>query len=592
MSKFHWGKLFLYGGIDREDYNAIRPLVWERNLHSLRITALLAAGIGGLFLLINSLQRSGTQIPYLILFCGSILTLCLLPLVRKKSNREIWSILFCYGQMILICGYATFLSTLPANHDIPATSVVVFISLLPLSIDDRPVRMFAVMLAESILYLLLSNKMKSPHAFSLDIMNIVTFCAMGMILYVVICTRNLRELWQTERVRKMTLHTIQTLANAIDAKDPYTKGHSIRVSEYAVMIAEGLGWDKTRIDDLRYSALLHDIGKIGVPDSLLNKPSRLTDVEFDIIKSHTTTGGEILGERTVIKTARDVALSHHERYDGKGYPRGLRGEEITEEARIVGIADAFDAMNSNRIYRKACSREYILNQLKEGRGKQFDPQYVDVLIDLWNRGLLDESIKKGAESGKEKEKFEASLHEAVETFVNENASDELLMADIQQAGRYEGALDVGYNQFATLYEFAANLEKRFDHPFKLILITLDRRKSGEDSSSINFENAMFYMDRAIRISIRDVDIVTQYNRRQFLVIMLGADASGVRIAVDRIFKSYFRMSGSNVFSPSYSIVGTDDHAFKRTGEPNKTESQGGQGNETIITGKMRSTDPQ
>ena len=464
--------------------------------------------------------------------------------------------------MILICGYATFLSTLQANHDIPATSIVVFIALLPLSIDDRPVRMFAVMLVESILYLLLSHKMKSPHAFSLDIMNIVTFCAVGMILYVVIYTRNLRELWQTERVQKMTLHTIQTLANAIDAKDPYTKGHSTRVSEYAVMIAEELGWEKTRIDDLRYSALLHDIGKIGVPDSLLNKPSRLTDVEFDIIKSHTTTGGEILGETTVIKPARDVALSHHERYDGKGYPRGLKGKEITEEARIVGIADAFDAMNSNRIYRKACSREYILNQLEEGRGKQFDPQYADVLIDLWNRGLLDESIKKGAESGKEKEKFEASLHEALETFVNENASDELLMADIQQAGRYEGALDVEYNQFATLYEFAANLEKRFDHPFKLILITLERRKSGEDLSSINFENAMFYMDRAIRISIRDVDIVTQYNRRQFLVIMLGADASGVRIAVDRIFKSYFRMSGSNVFSPSYSIVGTDDHEIK------------------------------
>ena len=359
MSGFHYGKLFLYGGIDRDDFNAIRPLVWRRNLRSMRITASLAAGIGALFLLINVFLRSGTQIPYLILLAGSVLTLGLLPLVRKKGGREIWSLLLCYGQMILICGYATFLSMLPANYDIPATSVVVFIAILPLSVDDRPVRMFAAMLGESVLYLLLSHQMKSPHAFMLDMMNIVTFCVAGMILYVVICARNLRELWQSEQVRQMTLHTIQTLANAIDAKDPYTKGHSTRVSQYAVMIAGALGWEKERIEDLRYAALLHDIGKIGVPDSLLNKPSRLTDVEFAIIKSHTTTGGEILGEHTVVKPARDVALSHHERYDGKGYPHGLSGTEITEEARIVSIADAFDAMNSNRIYRKARSRNYI-----------------------------------------------------------------------------------------------------------------------------------------------------------------------------------------------------------------------------------------
>ena len=575
ISGFQCRKLFRYGGIDCDDFNAIRPLVWQRNLKSLRITASLAAGIGALFLLINTFLRSGTQAPYLILLGGSMLTLCLLPLVRKKGGREIWSLLLCYGQMILIYGYATFLSMLPANYDIPATSTVVFIALLPLSIDDRPVRMFAVMLGESVLYLLLSHKMKSSHAFTLDMMNIVTFCATGMILYAVICSRNLRELWHSERVRKMTLHTIQTLANAIDAKDPYTKGHSTRVSQYAVMSAGALGWDKERIDDLRYAALLHDIGKIGVPDSLLNKPTRLTDVEFDIIKSHTTTGGEILGERTVITPVRDVVLSHHERYDGKGYPRGLSGTEITEEARIVGIADAFDAMNSNRIYRKACSRNYILNQLKEGRGKQFDPQYVDILIDLWNRGLLDESLKLSAESGIKNEKIEASLHEAVETFVNESTSDDLLMANIQQAGRYEGALDIEYSQFAKLYEFVANLEKRFEYPFKLILITLER-KDGEESFTINLENAMFYMDRAIRISIRDVDIVTQYNSRQFLVIMLGTDLSGVNIAMDRIFKSYFRMSGSNVFSPTYSIVKTGDHDTKLTEESNQTVCEGEQ----------------
>ena len=559
MLKSRIGSILLYGGINRVDFDSVRSMVWRRNLNSLRITASLAAGIGALFLIINRFLGSGNQIPYLVLFCGSVLTLCLLPLLRgKREPREIWSLLLCYGQMILICGYATFLSTQSANYDIPATSAIVFIALLPLSIDDRPIRMFAVMLGESIAYLLLSRMMKSPHAFSLDAMNVATFCVVGMLLYAVICTRNIRELYQSERIQKMTLHTIRTLANAIDAKDPYTRGHSTRVSQYAVMIAEALGWKKARINDLRYAALLHDIGKIGVPDSILNKPTRLTDVEFDIIKSHTTTGGEILGERTVIESARDVALSHHERYDGRGYPRGLSGKEITEEARIVGIADAFDAMNSNRIYRKACDRDYILSQLKEGRGKQFDPDYADVLIDLWDRGLLDESLKSGAESKADSEKIEASLHEAVETFVSQNTSGELLVADIEQAGKYEGALNVEYSQFAKLYEFTANLEKRFEHPFKLILITLER-KGGEDSLSTNIENAMFYMERAIRISIRDVDIVTQYNRQQFLVIMLGTDLTGVNIAVDRIFKSYFRMSGSNAFTPSYMVADTAEN---------------------------------
>ena len=267
MLKSRIGSILLYGGINRVDFDSVRSMVWRRNLNSLRITASLAAGIGALFLIINRFLGSGNQIPYLVLFCGSVLTLCLLPLLRgKREPREIWSLLLCYGQMILICGYATFLSTQSANYDIPATSAIVFIALLPLSIDDRPIRMFAVMLGESIAYLLLSRMMKSPHAFSLDAMNVATFCVVGMLLYAVICTRNIRELYQSERIQKMTLHTIRTLANAIDAKDPYTRGHSTRVSQYAVMIAEALGWKKARINDLRYAALLHDIGKIGVPD--------------------------------------------------------------------------------------------------------------------------------------------------------------------------------------------------------------------------------------------------------------------------------------------------------------------------------------
>lgn len=546
------GNVLLYGGIDRCDFDSIRPMIWRRNVGVLRFTAAFAAIIGAIFIAINYFLHSNNQLPYLFLLCGSVLMLCLMALARKKKEpRELWSLLMCYGQMLLIFGYATYLSTQPANYDIPATSAIVFLALLPLSIDDRPIRMFAVMLGESILYLLLSHRLKSPHAFSLDLMNIATFGVMGMVLYAVICMRNIRELYQSGRIEKMSFQTIQTLANAIDAKDPYTKGHSTRVSQYAVKIAERLGWNPARITDLRYAALLHDIGKVGVPDSILNKPAGLTDVEYDIIKSHTTMGGEILRGGTIVDIAEDVATSHHERYDGRGYPNGLSGREISEEARLVGIADAFDAMNSSRVYRKACDREYILQQLTQGRGEQFDPEYADILIDLWNQGQLEESLK-GTYGSEDRGGTIASLHKAVESFVTENSSEELV-EDIKNSGSYEGALNVEYNQFTRLYEFMVNLKKRFNHPFELILITLEENP-GQVSTPHDLTKAMFYLERAIRISIRDVDIVTQYNRKQFLVIMLGTEQAGIRIAVDRIFKCYFRMNGSNIYSPSYTVI--------------------------------------
>ena len=556
MRKTSVVNLLLYGGIDRTDFESIRSRIWHRNLSSLRITASLAAGLGTVFLVINYLRHAGNQLPYLFLLIGGLFTWLHLLFARKKvEKREIRGVLLCYGLMILLFGYSVFLSVQPSNYDIPATSAIVFLTIIPLSIDDRPLRMFAVMLAESVAYLLLSSGLKSPNAFSLDLMNVATFCFVGMILYAVICARNIREIYQSQRIEQMSFQTIQTLANAIDAKDPYTKGHSTRVSQYAVMIAGELGWDKNRIETLRYAALLHDIGKIGVPDSILNKPGRLTDVEFGIIRSHTTMGGEILRERKIVDVAEEVALCHHERYDGTGYPHGLRGNEISDEARIVGIADAFDAMNSNRIYRKACDSNYIRQQLIDGRGKQFDPEYVDILIRLWDDGRLEESLKDAAEASEETQSLTVSLHEALDAFVSESAEPASPMDGIRDSRSYDGALNVGYDQFSKLYEFVVNLEKRFGHPFKLILITLDKN-TGEDSPAAELEKAMSFMDHAIRISIRGVDIMTQYNRQQFLVLFIGTDFSGVEKAADRIFKSYFRMSGSNAFSPSYTVVET------------------------------------
>lgn len=205
-------------------------------------------------------------------------------------------------------------------------------------------------------------------------------------------TRAVRE--QAMRLRVLNEEMVETLAVTIDAKDRYTNGHSFRVSWYSVALAEKLGWPEQEIKQLARETLLHDIGKIGVPDAVLNKPGRLTDEEFAIIQSHTTVGGNILSRTASLKKAAEVARYHHERYDGHGYPEGLAGEDIPAHARVAAIADAYDAMHSDRIYRKGLPHEVIRAELLRGRGRQFDPQFLDVFLELFDSGALDRVVQQ------------------------------------------------------------------------------------------------------------------------------------------------------------------------------------------------------
>lgn len=212
---------------------------------------------------------------------------------------------------------------------------------------------------------------------------------------------------KTEQVENMTFETIATISSMIEAKDSYTKGHSVRVAEYSAMIAEKAGWREHFIRNLKYIALLHDIGKVGIPDHVLNKPGRLTEEEFAIIKSHTTIGGDILKEIETIADVASGAKYHHERYDGSGYPSGLAGDEIPAVARIIGIADAFDAMNSKRVYRDSLSPEIIRKELVNGRGKQFDPNFLDIFLELFDEGKLmaKETVMEERKTVTEESKF-------------------------------------------------------------------------------------------------------------------------------------------------------------------------------------------
>lgn len=191
---------------------------------------------------------------------------------------------------------------------------------------------------------------------------------------------------KNDQIRQMTMRTIQRLALTLDAKDAYTEGHSDRVAGYVVQLALALGMSAEEVDNLRLVALLHDVGKIVIPDEVLNKPGRLTDEEFEQMKRHTVIGSDIIKDIDLIPGVGAGARSHHERYDGRGYPDGLKGEEIPYVARIIAVADAYDAMTSNRVYRKHLTREKVLDEIEKGVGTQFDPEIATLLIKLLRSG--------------------------------------------------------------------------------------------------------------------------------------------------------------------------------------------------------------
>ena len=185
-----------------------------------------------------------------------------------------------------------------------------------------------------------------------------------------------------EASRRLVEQTATALANAIDAKDTYSHGHSLRVAEYSKMIASELGKDEDEIQKIYFAALLHDVGKIGIPDGIITKDGKLTDEEYDKIKQHPVLSGQILKSISEHPYLYTGARYHHERYDGNGYPEGLKGEEIPENARIISVADAYDAMSSKRSYRDPLPQSKVRSEIEKNIGTQFDPEFAKIMLKL------------------------------------------------------------------------------------------------------------------------------------------------------------------------------------------------------------------
>jgi len=261
-----------------------------------------------------------------------------------------------------------------------------------------------------------------------------------------------------EKKEQMFLQTVTALSEAVDAKDRYTSGHSKRVAEYAKNIAKRLGKNLEEQDEVYRAGLLHDVGKIRIPEEIINKPGRLTDEEFSIIKIHPVTGYNILkgiSEDSIIATA---AKHHHERYDGKGYPNGLKGEEIPETARILAVADAYDAMASNRSYRKALPQNVVREEIEKGRETQFDPKIADIMLKMMEEDK--EYHMKEIESGQRR----------ILTVDNKVENNMRIMQIMQDDPRYEVVFASGMEEARVLLS-----EKVFD------LILLDAVLPGENT---------------------------------------------------------------------------------------------------------------
>lgn len=342
-------------------------------------------------------ERSGV---YMLMF--SLVTVlpafgCLLLYFKNKENHNLrYFIISGYYIMymfVLLTGNTTMVFT----YILPLLTLIVLYHQPKLVLSMGIVSLIANLAYDAQLYM--NGKITMENSKDIEIQIALIILCFGFLyvaskLYDDIQKKNqiyVKEIDdKTNEIQRVTLQTITTIANIIDAKDEYTKGHSQRVAEYSASIAMELGYDEEAVRNVQCIGLLHDIGKIGIPDSILNKPGRLTEEEFALMKQHVVIGGNILKDNNMIKDLEKGARYHHEKYDGTGYVECLKGEEIPEIARIIGLADAYDAMTSNRVYRKRLSDEEVIAELRRCSGAQFDPKITEVFIKLLKENRIEQ----------------------------------------------------------------------------------------------------------------------------------------------------------------------------------------------------------
>lgn len=423
---------------------------------------------------------------------------------------------------------------------------------------------------------------------------------------------DMRQQQELERKQKqteeMTLQMMRTLAATIEGKDRNNCGHSIRVAEYAALIGKRLGLSSEEIENLKDCAYLHDIGAIGIPDQILSKPGRLSEEEYALIKQHTLIGAHILKDITLVPHLVEVTKSHHERYDGTGYPEGLSGAAIPLYARIVAVADSFDAMHSRRIYRNALSENQIRKEFSESAcrlgGDEFllffpditheeasehitqlfqqfhaltkddaEIQYASLSAGLYMcsgnepfpdcSSKADNALYYAKQNGKNQFSFYQPQIDHLSTSVSGAGNNLTQIAkSLQDSGSYMGALNLDYRDFARQYSYIHQLVIRNHCRCYLIMLTME--STGETSPSIEkAEQALLQMEEIIRKSIRKIDICTRYSSMQYLILLFQPLESAIPNIMDRIFMQYESLDCSKEFHPIYDYQAMSEEEHKK-----------------------------
>lgn len=674
-------------------------------------------------------------------------------LIQQGRYKKPYFYLGCaaFGNFLIclvlhLTGIADFIETLPGAHVILAVTFFLIFLTFCLDMRKKEYRKNKLVLIGLIIAMLAIAIESISTYFVVLISGLFIGVGMLILLFINIIRtiknvhtiemhRQKEELLKRKRqMEKISLQMMQTLSTTIEAKDEYTRRHSHRVAEYSALIAQEMGWNRSEIVNLRHAAHLHDIGKVGIPDIILNKPSRLTNEEYAVIKEHTVIGAEILKNVSIINHVTEVARSHHERYDGHGYPDGLKGEEIPIHARIVAVADSYDAMNSRRIYRNSLPKETIYEEIRKNRGTQFDPEIADIFLRLMDENRLtitdtyleidDEPALPGMEfeisnfisnvmntmkSQEEVENFDLltglpmrntgqkmiaqlmqehngclifmdmdnlkkindiyghkagdralkalgallsehignsvgcrfggdefllfvpdagknEISELMETlfsrfdsekkkdfeirvasisaglcmctkgdsfdecsskadkalyYVKQNgkhnfffyqqmdntvfpvssvAKDLSLVAKaLRNSGNYSGALNLNYREFSKIYEYINQLGERHKYHCFLVMVTME---TAPDSMMYieNIEQALEYMEEAIRHKIRRIDVCTRYSALQYLIILFESDESQIPKVMDRIFIQYYKLYDKRDFIPKYEYLPVNEHS--------------------------------